>query len=82
MEPLAESSSGHQASRVLVDDYHLVLHHNIMDILLEEAIGSQELRDIMDRLAFYRKALLELLFLYNFFLRRKRFIGIYVVQGS
>ncbi len=68
MQTVAPSTTGHQATGVLIHDHYLSTLHNVLLVLLVQAIGSQKLGDRMNALAPY----LEILF--GFFLLLPLFV--------
>ncbi len=51
MEPVGVPAPRHQAAGELVDDQDLSVLDDVLDVLLEERVGLQQLRDVVDSLA-------------------------------
>ncbi len=51
VQAVAPAAAAHFAARVFVHDHHLVILDDVLHVLLIQAIGAQQLRDIVDALA-------------------------------
>ena len=76
MQTIAPASTRHLTAGKLIDDHDLVLLNHVLDVLLEEAVGAQQLRNVMDALRLRVAMLLPFRFAPVFFLRRERGIEI------
>jgi hypothetical protein len=61
MQPVTPAASGHEASGVFIDDDHLVVLNDILDVPLVEAEGLQQLCDGVNLLRLRLEFLLGLL---------------------
>ena len=50
MQSIAPASPGHLAAGELIDNYHLVFLDDVLDVLLEQAIGAEQIRNVVDPL--------------------------------
>ena len=64
VQSVAVASAIHDAARLLVDDLHLVLHHDVLDVLLEQRVGLEQLVHAVDAGALDAVVLHELLLLF------------------
>jgi hypothetical protein len=76
MQPIAPPPPWHFAPRELVDDHNLVIFDDVLDVLLEQAIGAKQLRDVVDALGLRVAMLLALRFFPVLLLRRECLIQI------
>ena len=60
VQAVAPAAAGHQAAGVLVDDDDLVVLDDVLDVLLVEAVGLEQLGDGVDALGLGLELLLEL----------------------
>ena len=60
VKTVAPAASGHFSSGLLIDDDHLVFLNDVLVVLLVEAVGAEELADLVDALPLMGKAILEL----------------------
>ena len=79
MQPIAPAASGHHTPRIFIDDNNFVVLHNVLNILLVEAIRLEQLRDGMDALRFLFKVSLRFCLSIHALLDIARLIGIYFV---
>ena len=61
VQPVAPAATGHDAPGVFVDDHHLVVLDDVMDVLLEKRIGAQKLGNAVNVLARADEAVFRLL---------------------
>ena len=62
VQSIAPAAARHFAAREFIDDDDLVLLDDVLDVLFEEAVGAQELRDVVDPLGLRVAMLLALRF--------------------
>ena len=63
VQTVAPAAARHEAAGEFVDDHHLVFLDDVFDVLLEEAVGAQQLRNVVDLLAPLVEGLLDALLL-------------------
>ena len=51
MQTVGVAPPGHQPPGVLVDDQHLAVHDHVVDVLFEEAVRLEQLREVVQTLA-------------------------------
>src|SRR5207249_2413077 len=76
VQPVAPTASRHFAAGELIDNHDLVLLNDILNVFFEEAVGAQQLRDVMDPLGLLVAMLLALRFFLVLFLLRQCWIEI------
>ena len=77
VQPVAVASAFHDPAGLLVDDFDLVVHDHVLDVLLEQGVRLQELVHAVDAGALDAVILHELLLLFQLFL----FPGLAVVDA-
>ena len=71
MQPIAPASPRHLAPGEFINDHDLVVFDDVLNVFLEQAVGTEQLRDIVDALCLRVAMLLALrLFLVLLFLRQ------------
>ena len=68
VQPVAVTAAVHDAAGLLVDDHDLVVHHHVLDVLLEQGVRLQKLVHAVDAGALDAVVLHELLLLLELFL--------------
>ena len=53
METVAPLAAFHYTARLLVDDFHLSVHHNILVVLIEHSVSLKQLLQGMHTLTLY-----------------------------
>ena len=70
MQPVAPAPARHLAAGIFIHDDDFVFLHDVLHVLFEQAIGAQQLRDVVNSLRLRVAKLLPFPFLFFLLLRR------------